>query len=479
VGGSDFVALLPLILTGLASVVVMLVASFRRDHDLALVLTVSGFALSVLALLWASSVAPRQVTPLLLIDRLALFYMALLFLASIVVAALAHGYLENRPGQREEFYMLLLMATLGGAVLAASTHFASLFVGLELLTLSLYGMIGYTRTNRRSIEAAVKYLILAGVSAAFLLFGMALVYAELGTMEFSQIISAAQKGDHREPVLLAGMAMIVIGAGFKLALVPFHMWTPDVYEGAPAPVTAYVATVSKGAMTAVLLRLYLQAGGVIPASLASALTLIAILSMFTGNLLALLQNNVKRILAYSSIAHLGYMLVAFLAGGAYAGEAVTYYLVAYMVTSLGTFGIVSVLSNRNGEAETLEDYRGLFWKQPIVAGVFTAMLLSLAGIPMTAGFIGKFYLVAAGVDGGVWGLLASLVINSALGLFYYLRIVASMYASDEAKAPSIVPAPVALAGGIMLGVLALALVWLGVFPSSLIGLIRSAVSGAA
>lgn len=475
---AQFVALSPLILVGLASLVVMLAASFKRSNGLALGLTLAGFAASLVSLAWAAKVAPVQVTPLILIDRLALFYLGLVFLTGAAVALLGHGYFEKRAGYRDEFYMLLLMATLGAGVLVATTHFAALFIGLELLTISLYALVGYTRTEPRSLEAGLKYLVLATVSTSFLLFGVALLYAELGTMEFGKMVDLIRQGGHRETLVNGAIALVGIGIGFKLALVPLHMWTPDVYEGAPAPVTAFVATVSKGAMTAVLLRLYLLVGGAIPDSVMTLLSAIAILSMFVGNLLALLQDNVKRILAYSSIAHLGYLLVAFIAGGNFAPEAVTYYLIAYMATSLGTFGMVSVISGGEREAEELRDYAGLLWRRPFEAGVFAAMLMSLAGIPLTAGFIGKFYLLAAGVDMGAWVLLGSVVINSALGLFYYLRIVASMYAAETSAKPGAAAREVALLGSATLAAIALCLIWLGVFPAGLISLIRSAVLGA-
>ena len=215
---------------------------------------------------------------------------------------------------------------------------------------------------------------------------------------------------------LAGLAMILVGVGFKLALAPFHMWTPDVYQGAPAPATAFLATVSKGAVFAVLLRYFAALGAAESGSLRAVLTLIAILSMFVGNLLALMQANVKRILAYSSIAHSGYLLVALLAARAYAPLAASYYLLAYFVTTLGAWGVVAALSTQEGDADSLEDYRGLAWRRPWLGGALTAMLLSLAGIPLTAGFIGKFYLLTAGVAGRMWLLVIMLVINSAIGL---------------------------------------------------------------
>ncbi len=472
----DFVALLPIIVPSAFTVLVMLVTAFRRDNALAAGLTVTGLAATLTALPMMAAITPRYVTPLYLVDGFGLFFIGLLLFASLIVAILSYGYLEQRTGGRDELYMLLMMATLGGIVLVCSIHFASLFIGLELLTVPLYAMVGFTRNRRRSIEAAVKYLVLAGASSAFLLFGMALIYAETGSMEFGKVLSLLKTEDLRYGVLLAGMAMMGVAVGFKLALVPFHLWTPDVYEGAPAPVTAYVATASKGAITAVLLRFYILAGGAMPQSLLFILSMVAVASMFVGNLMALLQVNVKRILAYSSIAHLGYLLVAFLCGGAYAVEAAAYYLVAYVFTSLGTFGIIAVLSDKDGEPEMVDDYTGLFWRRPLLAGIFAAMLLSLAGVPLTAGFAGKFYILASGVDTGAWLLLTAVVINSAIGLFYYLRIVAAMYqAPEETVEPSSMPT-LALTGSLILSAVALIVLWMGTYPASLISLIRATVT---
>ena len=340
---------------------------------------------------------------------------------------------------------------------------ASFFLGLEVLSVALYALIGYERANSLGVEAALKYLVLAAASAAFLLFGMSLLYAESGDLGFAGIAKAYAA--HSAVVLPAGLALLVVGIGFKLAVVPFHLWTPDVYQGAPAPVTALIATVSKGAMFALLLRLFRQLAPEPNSPAMFVFVMIAIASMFAGNLLALLQDNVKRMLAYSSIAHLGYLLVAFLAAGPLRDQAVAYYLTAYFVTTLGAFGVVTILSGTERDADRLADYRGLAWRRPWAALVMTAMLLSLAGIPLTAGFIGKFYVIAAGAASQMWMLLVILVINSAIGLFYYLRVVATMFMPAGALAVTKPPMPLA---AFALAVLTLLLVLFGIAPSLLL-----------
>ncbi len=355
---TDLTALLPFIILAATTLIVVLVISFYRNHFITALLTVIGHAAAIAVLPSLSTITPRQVTPLMIIDDYSLFYIGLLTAASLIVSVLMYSYLQRREAQREEFYALLLIATIGSSALVTSSHFITLFIGLEVLTVSLYGMIAYLFTYDRPLEEGIKYLILAAASSAFLLFGMALIFAETGTMLFAELAEKlAADDDLRTVFILTGTGMMVVGIGFKLAVVPFHMWTPDIYEAAPAPVTAYLATVSKGGMFAILLRYFIELNVYAYETICFVFTVIAILSMFTGNILALLQNNVKRILAYSSIAHLGYILVAFLAGGALAAEAVTFYLVAYFITSLGAFGIVGLLIHNEREPEDVQDYR--------------------------------------------------------------------------------------------------------------------------
>ena len=469
----DFTALLPLIVMAATALLLMLVIAFYRSHTIAAFLTIAGIAVSFYTLSAAYGIAPRRVTALLIIDRYSIFYTGLVLAASFSVALLSYGYLRKHNGNHEEFYLLLLMAVLGSAVVISSSHFASFFLGLEILSVSLYTLIAYVKTSDRGTEAGIKYLILAAVSASFLLFGIALIYAQLGTLSFNPI--ALGRVDTRNLFYLIGTILVIVGIGFKLALVPFHMWTPDVYEGAPAPVTAFIATVSKGALFAFLLRYFSLAEVTSQSALFITFSLIAVTSMFFGNVLALMQNNIKRILAYSSIAHLGYLLVAFLAGKAYAFIAVTFYLVAYFVTTLGAFGIVTVLSDGERDADDLADYQGMAWKRPLLSAVFTAMLLSLAGIPLTAGFIAKFYIMGAGVGSELWTLVLVLAVTSAIGLFYYLRVIITLYRRPAEEEASAMAERTTVAGGIVLAALVALLLWLGIYPSVLIDIIQAVI----
>ena len=392
---------------------------------------------------------------------------------------ISYAYFEQREERREEYYILLILATLGAVVLVISKHFVSLFLGLEILSVSLYSMIAYLRKRERSDEAGIKYLILAAFSSAFLLFGMALVYAASGAMEFSGITNFLSKSQELPLVMFAGFGLMTVGIGFKLGVVPFHMWASDVYEGAPAPVTAFIATVSKGGMMVLLVRFFTAINGYHYEGMTLVFTIIAITSMFVGNFLALRQSNVKRMLAYSSIAHLGYLLVAFLAGGQLGMEAISFYLVAYFITTTGAFGILATLSDKDRDAELLEDYKGLFWTRPWTATMFTAMLLSLAGIPLTAGFIGKFYLVAAGIGEHLWLLVIMLAVNSAIGLYYYIRIIATMVERQEGEQASenVLRPSIFIVSGLTMAVLTILLIWIGVHPNGMMVLIQQVIVG--
>ena len=474
----DLLQILPMLIIAVALTLILLVIAFKRSHLLVCILTLIGIMCAFLSLFLASSTprSLRHVTPLLVMDDYALFSLGLILAAAFVVATLSYEYLKARLQRPEEYYTLLLLATFGAMVLAASSHFASFILGLEILSIPLYVLVAYPLTKSSHIEAGIKYLILSAASAAFLLFGMALVYARLGTMEFAGIASGMLTVQ-ADPLVLVGTAMAIVGIGFKLAVVPFHLWTPDVYEGAPAPVTAFIATVSKGAVFTLLLRYFM--GIKIPeeGSLFLIFGIIAVASMFTGNLLALFQNNVKRLLAYSSIAHFGYLLVAFLSTGPLRIEAVAYYLVAYFITTIGAFGIVTLMSPGKRDADDINDYSGLYARSPLLAIALTLMLLSLAGIPLTVGFIGKFYVMAAGIDSSRWFLVAILVINSGIGLFYYLRVIGAMFLYPLPGEPA-VPPRTGLASGLVIIALVLLLVWWGVYPALLADVIQHMAYGA-
>ena len=481
----DFIALSPILDLGIFSLVTMLAIAFGRHHARIAVFAFLSCLLTLATLPWAATVASRTVTTLLVVDGHALLYMGLVLTATMVIIALSYQYLNFQFREKEgveEYYLLLLLATFGGLVLTTAAHFISFFLGFELLGLSLCSLVGYLRTRRHPLEAAVKYLLLSITASALLLFGLALLYFESDAMTFHAVGAIMKQAQSLPALWLGGLILVLVGIALKLGLAPFHMWVPDVYQGAPTPITAYLATVSKAAVVALLLRFATEVGLLDLPPVVHLFSLLAVVSMVTGNVLALLQENVKRLLAYSSIAHFGYVLVALLAGGPPAAEAVTFYVIVYCAMSLGAFGVVTVYSSEGGDKNRFEDYQGLFWTRPWLAAMLALSLLSLAGIPVTAGFIGKFYAIAAGVDAGLWWLVLALISNSVVSLYYYLRLIVTLFSEvpEQAAAPQEQieqPAPTAWwTTAFSLGFVASVILMLGVYPNPLMELIRNSVS---
>ena len=423
---------MPLIIVTSSVVLAMAAIGIRRSHILTVGVTVIGLLLAAIVAAVIMPYTNRQVSPLLIIDQYSLFFTVIICVAAMFIAIFSFNYLADLDDQKEEYYLLLAIATVGSVVMVSTNHFVGMVLGLETLSMSLYGMIAYTVRSKNSakyaLEASVKYLVLSAIASGFMLFGMALIYAQTGTLAFSSLLDTRLVIS--DTYTIAAVSLISAGIAFKLSLAPFHIWTPDVYEGSPIPSTTYLATIGKAAIFVVLLRFVEISGALTFKSVVTVFSIIAVISIMVGNLLALMQDNLKRILAYSSIAHMGYLLIAviasFYAVGTVSIEAVTFYLLAYVIMSLGAFGVLTNFSSSENELDRITDYQGLFWRSPWLAAVFTGMLLSLAGIPLTVGFIGKFYVFLAGVETELWILLSVLIIGSGIGLYYYLRIVYRM-----------------------------------------------------
>jgi NADH-quinone oxidoreductase subunit N len=469
---TELLLLLPFITLSSVILALMMVIAFARNLALTCGVSAIGLILTLVSIVWVNINVPHgSVTPLFIIDAYGLMFSGLIVAGSFFICLIAYGYCAQRGEKQEELFLLLLLSALGGMTLAHSAHFAMFILGLELLGVSLYAMISYRTRGLFGLEAALKYLILSGVSSAIILFGIALLYAVLGTLSFAEMAASHYQETGLDRLyILVGTGMLLAGIGFKLSLAPFHMWTPDVYEGAPAPVTAFLATVSKGAIFAVLLRFFITVDGYQYEAILSGLFWIALVSILLGNLLALMQTSIKRMLAYSSIAQMGYLMVAFIAASAVGGkqlaiEASAFFLIAYFLTTIGAFGVITIMSTEEGDhdVDTLEVYSGLFWQRPVLAGFFSAMLLSLAGIPLTAGFIGKFYIVAAGVESELWTLLLAVVVGSGIGLFYYLRVIYTMTKPSETTEIT-----VPVIGGWAMAAVTLFLLILGVYPTPVI-----------
>ena len=476
----DWHLLLPWCILGAAAVASAPLSAFLRSRAITLTLACAALAAAVIACIAVAPWAPRIVTPLIVVDGFSLYYVGLIAICGLAAALLAHDHFPGAQAGHGEFYTFLLLATFGAATIVASAHFISLFLGLEILNVSVYVLIAWRRESIGSIEAAMKYLIPGAVGGAFLLFGMALVYANLGTMGLSSIISLLARPGSGSLMVSTGLLLIAVGIGFKLALAPFHLWTPDVYEGAPVPATAIVATVSKAAVFALFMR-YFYPLLMLHAVASAAIATMAVASMIVGNLLAVRQPNLKRIIAYSSIAHMGYFLSAFIAGGRFGIIAATYYLTAYLVTLIVAFGVLSMLS-RSGNAETIADIRSLSARSPWLAGAFAVACASFAGLPLAAGFFGKFYALSSMAHTGAWVLAITLVATSGIGIYYYLRIINAMFERPEgreAAAPAMAPGGEKIPGSILsaavVSVAVLAVLVLGIIPAPLTGLIAHLV----
>lgn len=465
---TDFLVLMPLMIVAGVPVILMVLVAFKRIFPLIYGVSVAGFLLAFLSLIFVKNYVPYFVTTMLVYDGLSLFVSAIILLSAIIITLLSHRYLLYQESEKEEYFIILFVAVLGALLLVAAASFVTLFLGLETLSLSLFILIAYRRSRQHSMEAGVKYLILASVSSAFLLFGMGLLYTQNGSLDFVSVSGVFTRGSYPDYLFLTGFGMMMVGIGFKLALVPFHMWTPDIYQGAPVPVANFVATISKGAVLTLVLRFFFMIKGFQNTNFVLVLTVIAVLSMFAGNLLAIRQNNVKRILAYSSIANMGYLLVTLMVSNKSGAQSAVFYILSYSLTVLGAFGVITLLSEKENDAERITDYQGLFWKRPGMAMVFTICLLSLAGIPLTAGFMAKFYLVFAGINARLWLLVISLILSSIIGLYYYLRIITMMFSTGQEKEfPKIT-----FTGNMILVFVTAGVIYLGLFPQWVLGMIQ-------
>ena len=468
----DFLCLTPFLIIAIAPVMIMIVISILRNYNVVYGFSVLSLLAAFGSIFFILPSVPHTIEPLFIIDKFSLFFVGIIIISALLVTLVSYDYIKRIEGVREEYYIVLFTSTLGAVLLTVANHFILFWLGIETLSISLYILIAFQRSKSNSIEAGIKYLILASVSSAFLLFGMALIYTAFGTMQFCAMLAALGTGNKLSPLILSGFGMMMVGIGFKLALVPFHMWTPDVYQGAPAPVSAYIATVSKGAVMAVLIRFFFTMKGFDNQYLFVAISGIAILSMFVGNILAIGQKSLKRLLGYSSIANMGYLIIILLTGSNKGIQGSVFYVIAYFITTIGAFGVISLLSTMEYEADKMEDFKGLFWKRPGIAIVFTLALLSLAGIPLTAGFIAKFYIILEGMKAGLMILVISLIINSVIGLYYYLRIITTLFSTaGETKLPDL-----SLSGNISLAIIASGILILGIYPGWLIDIIVRLVS---
>ena len=411
---------------------------------------------------------------MMIVDNFSLFFNLIFLIGAALTILISVGHMNSEKFGHGEYYSLILFAVSGMMFMASGADMIMIFLGLEIMSIAIYVLAGFEKKNPLSNESALKYFLLGAFASAFLLYGIALIYGVAGSTKLktiSQVLSPLSSSV--DPLFYVGAGLLIIGFCFKIATVPFHMWVPDVYEGAPTAITAFMSAAVKAAGFAALFRVVNSALSSIQTDITSLIWVIAVITMTLGNIVAIAQDNIKRMLAYSSIAHAGYILVALVASNEMGTSGLLYYLLAYTFMNIGAFGVVIFLSRKEDPAVNLSDYSGIGFRYPVLAVCMTVFMVSLAGIPPTAGFIGKFYIFSAAVKAGYIGLAVIGVLNSAVSVFYYFRIIVYMYMKEPDRefsgliiSPSLVAAILCCALGIVL---------MGIFPSSTLQLTQSSV----
>lgn len=480
----------PELIVGIAGVIIMMVDAFARRGQRWLTGSLSIISLVAAAVasvwLWTSWIGARSAfNGMIVLDELRLSFTLIFIIVSILTILISSIWIETERLPAGEYHSLLLFATSGMMLMASAGDLVIVFLGLEILSIATYVLAGFRRTDVRSNESSLKYFILGSFASAFLLYGIALIYGATATPSLPgttniATIAARLNSSLYPPLLLAGAAMMLVGFGFKIATAPFHVWTPDVYEGAPTPVTAFMAAGPKAAGFASFLRVFVfgfpiatavvSTGGFAHKAWLGALAVMAVLTMSVGNIVAIVQNNVKRMLAYSSIAHAGYALVGFVAAGAAttpedrsaALSAIAFYLLAYAIMNMGAFAVVTLIARRGDQQTNVDDYNGIGFASPVLAFSLSLFLLSLLGMPPTAGFMGKLSVFAAAMRQGYVWLVVIGVLNSAISAYYYLRLIIVMFFRERTGAWEAPRVPVSVA--IALVITLIGVFYLGLFP---------------
>jgi NADH-quinone oxidoreductase subunit N len=439
-------AILPQLIIAFGITLALLLVAWRRSQRTIAVFTSAVMLIALVANISLLTIQPTMITQLLKVDSYSVFSFSLVLISALVSLHMSHQFLKAHIEVHDEYYLLLMLLVLGAGILVTSNHFASLFLGFELLSISLVGLVGYHRESHYSVESGFKYLVLSATASSFMLLGIAFIYSVTGNMSFDA--NVPNEIYHQQNLRLffeMGILLFISGIAFKLSIAPFHFWTPDVYQGAPTPVTLLMATISKVAMFVVLVKCIVAQNYILYGNFQMLLMILAIASMLLGNILALKQQNLKRLIGYSSIAHMGYLLIVVivLSGESldFTWQSVLFYLSAYSVANLSIFMVMAAIQSQNSnnigqvanykEDLLLSDLRGLFWRTPSYALLIILAVLSLAGIPLTMGFIGKFYILSQATIAHAWWLIVTLIIGSGIALAYYLPIIFTLFEPEN------------------------------------------------
>ncbi|QJC31789.1 NADH-quinone oxidoreductase subunit N [Enterobacteriaceae endosymbiont of Donacia tomentosa] len=434
-------SLTPLIVIIITVLILLIKISIRRDNLLSLIITNSGLLLTIISIIYLKDINFSK-HYLLLNSNYTIFYTIILLITNILICLISYPWIESHFNYyQDEFYLLTLIVSMGGMVLTNSNNFISMLIGTELISIPILGLISYNLILKNSLEASIKYIILSSIASSFLIFGISFIYFDYGNLNFTYLLT--HYSSHvflKNHLNIIGLCFILVSLAFKLSIVPFHLWTPDVYQGSPLPAIMFLSTFSKSVFFVFLVRFLvyffkINGNGFI---LYKIIILLSILSIIFGNFMACVtKNNIKRLLGYSSISHMGYLLIIIIYNQLlqrkhlFSLEMMSIYIIGYIINNLGIFGIMSILSNysyfKNNNLDKLYYYRGLFWYDPVSAFILTVMLLSLAGIPITIGFISKFFLIALSIKTQLWYLTGIIILGSSVGLYYYLHVIISLY----------------------------------------------------
>lgn len=471
----NFAAIAPALTVIITATVILLLGLFlpRIQRELLAIVGIIGLivALKELGGMWGRHLTGFGGT--VGNDNITLAFQLIFVIAAFLAILIALNHVEDEYVSYGEFYSLLLFGLSGMMLMVQGLNLLIVFLGLELFSVSMYILTGFRKMRADSVESALKYFLLGAFSTGFLLYGIALIYGSTGFFTFEGISNYVNAHGFTNVMFVAGIILFMIGISFKAALVPFHQWTPDVYQGAPTPITAFMSVGAKAAAFAVLIRLFVSVAAFSPREWTIAIWVLAFLTMTVGNVVALVQRNIKRMLAYSSIAHAGYILVAVLAGNEMGRSAILFYLLAYTFMNLGAFGVVSYLGI-SGKVENLkiESYRGIGYKYPFAALAMAVFMFSLAGVPPTAGFVGKFYMFSAALKAGFVWLVIFSVLNSVMAAYYYLRVVVAMYMQEPEGGKVFQLPSISWGVGLALLIAMLGVLYMGIFPSSMMGLFQ-------